>query len=277
MVNDLIKQLLESGVHFGHQTRRWNPKMKRFIFGERAGIYIIDLEKTVEYLNMARDYLKETTSKGGRVLFIGTKKQAQDVIESEAVNSEMFYVRNRWLGGLLTNFTTVRKSVGKLDGIEKMQENGIWQSLPKKEISRLTKQRNRLLRDIGGIRYMKELPKAVVIVDVKKEEIAVKEANKLGIPIVAIVDTNSDPDKIEYPVPGNDDALRSIRCITSYLCEGIKEGWKEFKVSAELKTAKSAKEKKDSPAKQGKSKARKPAVEAKKDEGKTSDKSDASK
>ncbi len=235
MVEELIKKLLEAGVHFGHQTKRWNPKMKKFIFGQRSGIYIIDLEKTVQRLNEARDYIRDIAAKGGKVLFIGTKKQAQTIIEEEAVKSEMFYVQNRWSGGLLTNFQTVRKSLDRLREIEQMQENGIWENLKKKEIASLTKERDKLLFNFGGVREMKEMPQAVFVVDPKKEEIAVREAYKLGIPIIAIIDTNCDPDLIAYPIPGNDDALKSIRIITNLVAESIREGQKEFATSETIR------------------------------------------
>lgn len=229
MPSELVKQLLESGVHFGHQTRRWNPKMQRFIFGERSGIYIIDLEKTAEYLQQAFDRVRDVAAKGGRVLFIGTKKQAQDVMEEQAKRCGMYYVRNRWMGGLLTNYETVKKSIQKLNNIEKMENEGITKKLSKKEASVLRKQKDRLLRDIGGIREMgPEAPDLVIVVDTKREEIAVKEANKLGIPVIGIIDTNCDPDPIDFPVPGNDDAVKSIRFITGYLADAINEGRKEF-------------------------------------------------
>ena len=235
MVEELIKKLLESGVHFGHQTKRWNPKMKRFIFGERSGIYIIDLEKTVECINLARDFLREVAAKGGKILFIGTKKQAQPIIEEEAKNSGMYFVKNRWLGGLLTNFHTVRKSIERLVTIEQMGQNGIWERLTKKEVARLTKEKDKLLRDLGGIRDMKSWPQAVFVVDPKREEIAVKEAKKLNIPIVALVDTNCDPDVIDYPVPGNDDALKSIRTVTALIAESIRDGVKEYLTNETIK------------------------------------------
>jgi small subunit ribosomal protein S2 len=235
MANELIKKLLESGVHFGHQTKRWNPKMKRFIFGDRGGIYIIDLEKTADCLNAARDFAREIAAKGGSILFIGTKKQAQFVVEEAAKDAEMFFVKNRWLGGLLTNFATIRKSIERLDSIEKMNENGIFEKLTKKEIAQLTKEKDRLLRDIGGVRKMGTLPKAVFVIDPKKEEIAVKEAVKLKIPVIGIVDTNCDPDIIDYPIPGNDDALKSIRLITSLIVESIVEGRKAFLTSEAVK------------------------------------------
>lgn len=235
MVEELIKKLLEAGVHFGHQTKRWNPKMKKFIFGQRSGIYIIDLEKTVEFLNHARDFARDIAAKGGRILFIGTKKQAQDIVEEEAKKSEMFFVKNRWLGGLLTNFQTVKKSIDRLREIEKMNEDGVWENLKKKEIARLTKERDKLLRDLGGIRDMRELPDAVFVVDPKREEIAVKEANKLAIPTIGLVDTNCDPDVIDFPIPGNDDALKSVRIITSLIAESVKEGRDEFMTTDTIK------------------------------------------
>ncbi|MCA9400421.1 MAG: 30S ribosomal protein S2 [Candidatus Omnitrophica bacterium] len=228
MVEDLIKKLLESGVHFGHQTKRWNPKMKRFIFGQRSGIYIIDLEKTADCLNQARDFVRDIAVKGGKILFIGTKKQAQEIIVQEAQRINMAHVTNRWSGGLLTNFQTVRKSIDRLESIEKMSDNGIWENLKKKEIARLTKEKEKLLFNFGGIREMRKMPQAVFIVDPRKEEIAVKEARKLHIPIIALVDTNCDPDVIDYPIPANDDALKSIRFITNLLCDSIAEGVKEF-------------------------------------------------
>ena len=225
MVEELIRKLLEAGVHFGHQTKRWNPKMKKYIFGERSGIYIIDLEKTVDLLNAAREFAKGLAGKGGRVLFVGTKKQAHDIISEEAKRSDMFFVTYRWLGGLLTNFETVKKSVERLNEIERMQaDDNIWGNLTKKEVARINKEKGKLLRDLGGVRDMKGLPDAVFIVDPKKEEIAVKEAVKLGIPIIGLVDTNCNPELVDYPIPGNDDALKSIRFITSLLADSILEG-----------------------------------------------------
>lgn len=228
MDNELIKKLLEAGVHFGHQSRRWNPKMKRFIFGERGGIYIIDLQKTEERLNTARDFIRDIAAKGGKILFVGTKKQAQDVIEEEAKRCDGYYVRNRWMGGLLTNLETVKKSVKKLVDIEKMESNGTINRLTKKEASLLMKEKDRLLRDLGGIREMPVIPQAMIVVDTKKEEIAVAEATRLGIPVVGLIDTNSDPDKINYPIPGNDDAVKSIKFITSLLVDSILDGRREF-------------------------------------------------
>ena len=233
MTDELVKKLLEAGVHFGHQTKRWNPKMKRYIFGERSGIYIIDLEKTVECLNQACDFLRNIASKGGSILFVGTKKQAQDVIEEEAKRCNMFYAKHRWLGGLLTNLQTVKKSVDRLKSIEKMAEDGIFARLTKKEVARLTKEKNKLERDLSGIREMGRPPQAVYIVDSKKEEIAAREARKLKIPIVRLIDTNCEPDMIDYVIPGNDDALKSIRVITSILTDSVIEGRKEFLASEE--------------------------------------------
>jgi small subunit ribosomal protein S2 len=228
MATELIKKLLEAGVHFGHQSRRWNPKMKRFIFGERGGIYIIDLEKTVDRLNAARDAIRDIAAKGGKILFVGTKKQAQQVIEEEALRCGMFYVKNRWMGGLLTNLETVKKSVRKLVDIEKMETNGTVNRLTKKEASLLMKEKDRLIRDLGGIRDMGVVPQAIFIVDTKKEEIAVAEANRLGIPVIGLIDTNSDPDLIQYPIPGNDDAVKSVKFIAGLIVDSVIEGRNEF-------------------------------------------------
>ncbi len=232
----MIKQLLEAGVHFGHQTKRWHPKMKRFIFGQRNGIYIIDLEKTVEHLNQARDFVYEVASTGGHILFVGTKKQAQEAVEEAAKKSGMSFVKNRWLGGLLTNFQTVKKSVERLRTIEKMNENGIFAQLTKKEVARLTKEKDKILRNLGGIRDMTGLPQAVFLIDSKKEDIAVEEAHRLKIPVVALIDTNCDPELIDYPIPGNDDALKSIRFLTSLITESIMEGRRRY-LTGESETA----------------------------------------
>ena len=243
MVDELVRSLLESGVHFGHQTRRWNPKMKKFIFGERAGIYIIDLEKTADCLNQAREFVRDLAAKGGKILFVGTKKQAQSIIEESAGKTGMCHVNNRWSGGLLTNFQTVKGSLSRLREIEKMQDNGVWESLKKKEIARITKEKNKLLFNFGGIREMINMPDAIFIVDPKREDITVKEAHKLGIPIIAIVDTNCDPEEIQLPIPGNDDALKSIRVITELIAESIIEGGKEFQAAENIKKSESEKEK----------------------------------
>jgi len=228
MPSEVLKTLLECGVHFGHQTRRWNPKMKRFIFGERSGIYIIDLEKTEAHLAKACEFVRTTAAQGGKVLFIGTKKQAQDVIASEAMRAEMPYVNYRWLGGLLTNFETVCKSLSKLRKIEQMAEDGTLENLKKKEVVRINKEKEKLLRNIGGIREMMGLPAAIFLIDAKREHIAVTEASRLGIPIVGLLDTNCDPDPINYPIPGNDDALKAIRFISSKIADSIIEGRKQF-------------------------------------------------
>jgi len=226
--SELIKQLLEAGVHFGHKSSRWNPKMKKFIFGERSGIYIVDLEKTEECVNKARDFLLDITSKGEMVLFVGTKKQAQEVTKQEAVRSGMYYVSERWPGGLLTNFSTVKKSINRLKDIEKMREDGTFQKLTKKEIARLEKELGKLNRNFAGIVTMERMPGAMFVIDAKKEITAVKEAMKLSIPVIALVDTNSDPDIVDYPIPGNDDAIKSIRLITSTIADAIIEGRKKF-------------------------------------------------
>lgn len=228
MPSDLIKQLLEAGVHFGHQTKRWNPKMKKFIFGSRSGIYIIDLEKTEECITTARDFLMEITSKGEFVLFVGTKKQAQDVIKQEAIRSGMYYVTDRWPGGMLTNFATIKKSISRLKEIEKMRTDGTFEKLTKKEIASLEKELDKLNKNFSGIVSMERMPKAVFVVDTKKEETAVREARRLGIPIIGLIDTNSNPDLVDYPIPGNDDATKSIRTVVSIIADTIIEGRKKF-------------------------------------------------
>jgi small subunit ribosomal protein S2 len=242
MATELIKKLLEAGVHFGHQSRRWNPKMKKFIFGERGGIYIIDLEKTVDRLNAARDAIREIAAKGGKILLVGTKKQAQQVIEEEALRCGMFYVKNRWMGGLLTNLETVKKSVRKLIDIEKMETNGTVDRLTKKETSLLMKEKERLIRDLGGIREMGVPPQAIFIVDTKKEEIAVAEANRLSVPVFGLIDTNSDPDFVQYPIPGNDDAVKSIKFIVGLMVDSVIEGRKEFLEGKKVQQAVQAQE-----------------------------------
>jgi len=226
--SDLIKQLLEAGVHFGHQTKRWNPKMKKFIFGARSGIYIIDLEKTEECINKARDFLLDITSKGEYVLFVGTKKQAQEVMLAEAQRSGMYYVTDRWPGGLLTNFATIKRSINRLKDIEKMREDGTFAKLTKKEVARLEKELTKLKKNFSGIVPMERMPKAAFIVDTNKEDTAVKEAKRLGIPVVALIDTNSNPDLIDYPIPGNDDATKSIKAVVNIITDTIIEGRKKF-------------------------------------------------
>ncbi len=219
-----MKELLEAGVHFGHQVKRWNPKMKKYIFGERNGIYIIDLQKTLKGIEDAYNFMKEVAASGQHVLFVGTKKQAQDSIREEAQRAGAFYVNNRWLGGMLTNFTTIKKSIEKLKKIEQMKEDGTYEALTKKEVAKYEKTRMKLEKNLGGIKEMDGHPGAVFIVDPKKEHIAVLEARKLNIPIVAIVDTNCDPDLIDFVIPGNDDAIRAIRLITSKMADAIIEG-----------------------------------------------------
>jgi len=219
-----MKQLLEAGVHFGHQTKRWNPKMKPFIFGARNGIYIIDLQKTVALARGAFRFVSDAVARGGSVLFVGTKKQAQDAVREEAVRSGMFSVTNRWLGGTLTNFKTIKTGIERLKTIEKMAQDGTYERLPKKEIAQLEREREKLEKNLGGIKDMSRLPVAVFVVDTKKEHIAVHEANRLGIPVVAVVDTNCDPEGIDYIIPGNDDAIRSIRLFTGKVAEACLEG-----------------------------------------------------
>jgi small subunit ribosomal protein S2 len=226
--SELIKQLLEAGVHFGHQTKRWNPKMKKFIFGSRSGIYIIDLEKTEECINAARDFLMDITSKGEFVLFVGTKKQAQDVIKQEALRCGMYHVTDRWPGGMLTNFATIKKSINRLKDIEKMRIDGTFEKLTKKEVAGLEKELAKLNKNFLGIVSMERMPKAAFIVDTKKEETAVLEARRLGIPIIGLIDTNSNPDLVDYPIPGNDDATKSIRTVASIMADTIIEGRKKF-------------------------------------------------
>ncbi len=219
-----MKQLLEAGVHFGHQTKRWNPKMKPYIFGARNGIYIIDLQKTVGLARNALRFVSDAVARGGSVLFIGTKKQAQDAIREEAARSGMFYVTNRWLGGTLTNFKTVKQGIDRLKTIEKMKEDGTYERLPKKEVAALEREREKLEKNLGGIKELTRLPSALFVIDTKKEHIAVHEANRLGIPVVAVVDTNCDPEGIDYVIPGNDDAIRSIRLFTGKIAEACIEG-----------------------------------------------------
>lgn len=224
----LMKDLLEHGVHFGHQTKRWNPKMKKYIFGEKSGIYIIDLEQTANALREAQDFLKEAAAAGSYVLFVGTKKQAQPIVKEAAARSAMFYVNQRWLGGTLTNFLTIRKSIKRLELLEKMKTDGTSEALSKKERSQLDKEIAKLLKNLAGIRGMDRLPGALVVVDSKDEEIAVKEANKLSIPVVGLVDTNCNPDMVDYVVPGNDDAIKSIKFVIGLLAESVKEGRDQF-------------------------------------------------
>ena len=219
-----MKQLLEAGVHFGHQTRRWNPKMKKFIFTERNGIYIIDLQKTVKKLDEAYNFVRDLASNGGTVLFVGTKKQAQESVKDEAERSGMYYVNQRWLGGTLTNFQTIRKRINRLKDIEKMEEDGTFEVLPKKEVVELLKEKDRLVKFLGGIKEMDRLPDALFVIDPRKERIAIAEAHKLNIPIIAMVDTNCDPDEIDYVIPANDDAIRAVKLLTGKMADAIIEG-----------------------------------------------------
>ncbi|MGI6620462.1 MAG: 30S ribosomal protein S2 [Bacillota bacterium] len=228
-----MKQLLEAGVHFGHQTRRWNPKMKPYIFIERNGIYIIDLQKTVRMIEEAYDFLRNTAMAKGRVLFVGTKKQAQEAVENEATRCGEFYVNKRWLGGTLTNFSTIRKRIEKLLELEEWERTGYFDRLPKKEVAALMKEKERLEKHFSGIKGMRELPDALFVVDPRKERIATLEARRLGIPVVAIVDTNCDPDEVDYVIPGNDDAIRSVRLITSKTADAILEGKQGVQVQGE--------------------------------------------
>lgn len=219
-----IKQLLEAGVHFGHHTRRWNPKMQEYIFTERNGIYIIDLQKTIKKFEEAYMFARDIASEGGTILFVGTKKQAADAIREEAERCGMYYVNVRWLGGMLTNYKTIRMSINRLASLEKMQEDGTFDMLPKKEVASLQKEMANLERNLGGIKNMDRLPSAIFIVDPRKEHNAVLEAKKLGIPVIAIVDTNCDPDDADYVIPGNDDAIRAIRLISSVIANAVIEG-----------------------------------------------------
>ncbi|OZU90293.1 30S ribosomal protein S2 [Virgibacillus indicus] len=218
-----MKQLLEAGVHFGHQTRRWNPKMKKYIFTERNGIYIIDLQKTVKKVDEAYKYVRDIAANGGTVLFVGTKKQAQDSVRDEATRSGMYYVNQRWLGGTLTNFQTIRKRINRLKDIERMEEDGTFEVLPKKEVVNLLKEKDRLVKFLGGIKEMTKLPDALFVIDPRKERIAIAEAHKLNIPIIGIVDTNCDPDEIDYVIPANDDAIRAVKLLTSKMADAILE------------------------------------------------------
>ena len=219
-----MKELLEAGVHFGHQTKRWNPKMKEFIFGERNGIYIIDLQKTLKMFKEASKFIGELSAEGKTVLFVGTKRQAQDAISEEATRAGSFYINQRWLGGLLTNWVTVQKSVKRLKELDEMATDGRYELLPKKEVIKLERERKHLQANLAGIKNLAKLPDAVFVIDSNKEQIAVREARKLGIPVVAVVDTNCDPSEVDYVIPGNDDALRAIRLFASKIAESVIEG-----------------------------------------------------
>jgi len=232
VVTITMKELLEAGVHFGHQTHRWNPKMREFIFGERNGIHIIDLQKTQRYFREAVKFVTEMAAQGKTFLFVGTKRQAQDAIAEEAMRCGQFYVNHRWLGGLLTNFQTIRKSIQKLHELEQMKADGRLEQLPKKEAIRLERKRAALEKNFAGIRNMTRLPDVLFVIDTEKEELAVREAKRLGIPIVAVVDTNCDPEGIDYPIPGNDDALRAVRLFVSKIADAIIEGRQMMKEAA---------------------------------------------
>jgi small subunit ribosomal protein S2 len=224
LANITMKELLEAGVHFGHQTKRWNPKMKEFIFGERNGIYIIDLQKTLKMFKDASKYVQDMAAQGKTIMFVGTKRQAQDAIAEEATRCGMFYVNQRWLGGLLTNWVTVQKSVKRLQELDDMATDGRYDLLPKKEVIKLERERKHLQANLAGIKALKRLPDTLFVIDSNKEQIAVKEARKLGIPVVAVVDTNCDPTEVDYVIPGNDDALRAIRLFASKIADSIVEG-----------------------------------------------------
>jgi small subunit ribosomal protein S2 len=226
-----MKQLLEAGVHFGHQTKRWNPKMKPYIFGARNGIYIIDLQKTVALARAAFRFVSDVTARGGSVLFVGTKKQAQDVMKEESTRAGQFYVTSRWLGGTLTNFRTIKQGIDRLKTLEKMAEDGTFERLPKKEVASLEREREKLEKNLGGVKEMNKLPGCVFVIDPKKEQIAVHEASRLGIPVIGVVDTNCDPDGIDFVIPGNDDAIRSITLFTSKIAEACLEGTARYKAS----------------------------------------------
>ena len=229
----LMKNLLEAGVHFGHQTRRWNPKMSRFIFTERNGIYIIDLQKTVKQIEQAYDFVREIVADGGRVLFVGTKKQAQEAVETEAKRSGQFYVSHRWLGGMLTNYKTIRKRIERLKKLELMEEDGTFQRLPKKEVIKLRREAEKLEKFLGGIKEMDKLPDVLFVIDPKNEKIAVNEAKILGIPVIGVVDTNCDPDEVDIAIPGNDDAIRAVKLLTGTIANAIVEAKQGEQVEAE--------------------------------------------
>ena len=231
-----MKQLLEAGVHFGHQTRRWNPKMAEYIFTERNGIYIIDLQKTVKKIEEAYDFVREIAQDGGEVLFVGTKKQAQETIKEEAIRVGMHYVDARWLGGMLTNFKTIKKRIDRLEQLHKMEEDGTFDLLPKKEVSNLKGEMEKLEKYLGGIKNLRKTPAAMFVVDPRKERIAISEAKKLGIPVVAIVDTNCDPEEVDYVIPGNDDAIRAVKLVTSTIANAVVEG-REGKMGAAAEEA----------------------------------------
>jgi small subunit ribosomal protein S2 len=233
-----MKELLEAGVHFGHETKRWDPKMKPYIFGARNGIYIIDLQKTVLLFKQAYEFIRDITAKGEYVLFVGTKKQAQETIQEQAARCNMFYVNHRWLGGMLTNFQTIKRSIDRLNKLEAMKSEEIYNLLPKKEVLELEKERSRLEKSLGGIKSMDRLPGAIFLVDPKKEKIAVREARKIGVPSVGIVDTNCDPEELDYIIPGNDDAIRAIHLFTSKIADAVVEGRQLHEKQLQMEEAK---------------------------------------
>jgi small subunit ribosomal protein S2 len=235
-----MKELLEAGVHFGHQTKRWDPKMKPYIFGARNGIYIIDLQKTVELFRTAYQFTVDTVARGGRILFVGTKKQSQEAIAQAATRAGMFYVNNRWLGGMLTNFRTIKKSIDRFKQLETMREDGTFDKLSKKEASSLSREIEKLQRSLGGIKGMDRLPEALFVIDVKKEHIAVREAKRLGIPTIAIVDTNCNPDNVSHVIPGNDDAIRAIKLFCEKMADAVVEGVARFEERIQAESDKSA-------------------------------------
>jgi small subunit ribosomal protein S2 len=245
VATELIKQFLEAGLHFGHQTKRWNPKMAKYIYGERNGIYIIDLKLSSNLLAEARSFLKDVAASGDYILFVGTKKQSQNIVAQEAKRCGMFYVNNRWLGGMLTNFETIRKSIKRLHEIENMKENGIFDKLTKKEVASLNQELEKLNKNLSGILKMDRVPGAIFVIDPKRESLAVKEAKKLNIPVVALIDTNCDPDGIAFPVPGNDDAIRSIKLVSSLLTDSIIEGRQDYLEQEEVRRLKEEEQKKE--------------------------------
>lgn len=239
VATQMIKDLLANGVHFGHQTNKWNPRMEKYIFGEKSGIYIIDLKKTEEALGKAMDFVEQLTSQGKKVLFVGTKKQAKKIIKEQAGQCGMFFVDERWLGGCLTNFATIRKSVERLNHIQEIKTGEVYASYAKKEKARIDKEENKLLKNLGGIREMDKLPDCVIVVDAEIEDIAIKEARKIHIPVVALIDTNCDPNMVDFPIPGNDDAIRSIEYIVSKLAEAAEKGGKTFNSGKAVKDLRS--------------------------------------
>ncbi|OGP73557.1 MAG: 30S ribosomal protein S2 [Deltaproteobacteria bacterium RBG_16_49_23] len=242
MSNVTMKELLEAGVHFGHETKRWDPKMKPYIFGARNGIYIIDLQKTVQLFKEAYQFVREVASKGEYILFVGTKKQAQETILEQANRCGMFYVNHRWLGGMMTNFQTIKRSIDRLNKLEAMKNEEIYSLLPKKEVLELERERTKLERSLGGIKNMNRLPGAIFVVDPKKEKIAIHEARKIGIPSIGIVDTNCDPDEVDYVVPGNDDAIRAIQLFASKIADAVIEGKQLYEKKLQMERAKEEKE-----------------------------------